>query len=536
LGAIESVLNEHERVTVAAVVLKKIHGEKRIVAYFQSDEQLEPASLKEHLRQRLPAFMTPYAIIQMEKVFLGNNGKIDRGRLEKLEVCMKSLSEKSLPPENELQRRMVEIWSDLLGVGQVGIDDDFLNLGGHSLLAITIIQRLNQELDVKLSIEDIYENLTIRELAALIEAPRTEERELTGMVEFAEKCDSAKPGSQSEKLFLVHGVGGNLATYYPLVRQIQQTLAQNKSRDINIYGLQANAVADRQLSSAREMVEAYVDHITSVQKSGPYLLGGWSYGASVAFLIAQELIKRGERIAGFLSIDAEAPQSFPDFAEFLNENNIESAQELYEDKYLLMAIRRFGCHFGFADNGGIKDKLNAFLGNTGAIRVKDKLHTFLGYPNASSISERDTRNMVAVTNLYNISGFDPKRIAVEKTLFIRATESKFDGYEQNWSEAIDSSQVMMEAVEGDHWSIMGEKETASHISQFLESINMSELNKESPANLHKDEVKRPPFKECLNNSPILVSKNAKKTAVFCCVLGLLIFAVTCLVMIFFGLL
>ena len=104
--------------------------------------------------------------------------------------------------------------------------------------------------------------------------------------------------------------------------------------------------------------------------------------------------------------------------------------------------------------------------------------------------------MLAVANLYNVRGFDPKSIAVEKALFIRATESKFDEYKQNWSQAINSSEATMEDVEGDHWSIMSETETATHIAHFLEDINVGERRKGLPTN-------------GLDSSPnnVIVSKN-----------------------------
>ena len=457
LGAIESMLNEHAKVACAAMVLKMIHGEKRMVAYVQSNDDLEPASLKDYIRQRLPVFMTPDAIVLMDEIPMAPSGKIDRGKLEGLEFSIESDSGYS-PPETELQRRIAAIWSNLLGVDQIGIDDDFLNLGGHSLLAITLLQRLYQELEIKLSIEDLYENLSIRALASLVETPKTHERKLTSIIEFPQASGCVEFTKPVGQMFLVHGVGGNLASFYPLARKIKQILSRDHSCGVSLYGLQANAVTNRRLDSAKEMIDVYVSHIINIQECGPYLIAGWSYGVSVAFLIAQELVQRGEQIAGFVSIDAEAPKSHPDFIEFLNEFNIHSASDLYEDRHLVTALQRFGNKFGFAGTIG-----------TG---VKDKLHHFLGYPNASDTNERDNHNMVAVANMYNASGFDPKRLRVEKALLIKATESQFDDYERNWSKAIDSSQVIHQVVDGDHWSIMSEMVTAILIAKYFASVKL----------------------------------------------------------------
>ncbi len=464
LGAIESMLNEHDKVTCAAVVLKMVHAEKRMVAYVQSSYDIDPVNLKSYIRQRLPAFMTPDAIVLIPEIPMSPSGKIARAKLEQLDFSIETANEQFSSPETNLQKKMATIWSNLLGVSQIGIDDDFLNLGGHSLLAISLLQRLYQEHEIKLSIEDLYENLTIRELSKLVEAPKTDKRELTSIIEFpiGNGCDElSNPVGQ---LFMVHGVGGNLATFYPLARQVKQNLFQEQHCGIGLYGLQANALANQRLGSAKEMINAYVSHIMSVQKSGPYLIGGWSYGVSVAFLIAQELLERGEKVSGFVSIDAAAPRSYPDFIEFLNEFNIGSAEELYEDEYLITALQKFGHYFGFAD--------------TIVTGIKDKLHLFLGYPSTSDTNERDKHNMVAITNMYNAGGFNPKKLQLGKALLIKATESQFDDYKQNWSEVIESSQVIHQVVNGDHWSIMNEIATADIITKFFTDINNEKIQKE----------------------------------------------------------
>jgi len=445
------------------VVLKLVDDEKRIIAYVQSQGDMGSKHIKDYIRQRLPAFMTPDAIVLIDEIPISHSGKIDRGKLEHLHFSIELTSEQYSPPETELQRNMASIWSNLLGVDRIGIDDDFLNLGGHSLLAITLLQRLYQVLDIKLSIEDLYENLNIRNLAVLAETPSTHQRELTSIIEFPRVYGGAEVTDPISRMFLVHGVGGNLASFYPLVRQIKQVFFREQFHEMNLYGLQVNAVANRRLGSIEEMIDAYVSHIINVQASGPYLIGGWSYGVNVAFLIAQRLVRRGERIAGFVSIDAEAPKSHPDFIKFLNEFNIRSASELYENHHLANALQQFGHKFGFV-GGSVKG-------------LKNKLHQYLGYPATSDINERDNRNMVAIANLYNARGFNPERLEVEKALLIKATESRFDNYDREWSEALDALQITHQVVDGDHWSITGEMATVELIAKFLFRVHHDILHR-----------------------------------------------------------
>jgi thioesterase domain-containing protein len=220
-----------------------------------------------------------------------------------------------------------------------------------------------------------------------------------------------------------------------------------------IYGLQANATEGQGFGGAEEMVEAYVRHITEVQPKGPYIIGGWSYGVSLAFEIAQSLIRRGERIGAFVSIDAQAPTSHPDVIEFLQARNIRSADELYQDHHLAAALERFGHKFGFADSGGAS--------------IKTRLCHFLGYPDVIDLETRDRYNRVAVANMHNARDFDPHPLRTGRLLLIKATLSAFDDYQARWRKLVGAGQMLDHHVEGDHWSIMGEPETARHIATLM---------------------------------------------------------------------
>jgi amino acid adenylation domain-containing protein/thioester reductase-like protein len=457
LAAIESVLNEHPQIANAAVVLKTLQNEKRVVAYCASnDDGPEPSHLKGYLRQRLPAYMLPDAIVPLARLPLNPNGKLDRAELERLAFSMASAYTDYAAPETELQQNIAALWSNLLGIERVGIDDDFLDLGGHSLLAITLLQRLYQELGVKLCAEDLYANFSIRRLSALIESPARREHGLSSLVAFPRANDAGALADTVCPLFLIHGVGGNLASFYPLARHIQQTMVVEHAQMLPVYGLQANATEGAGFGSAAEMVEAYIRHITEVQPRGPYVIGGWSYGVGLAFEIAQALIRRGERIKAFVSIDAQAPTSHPDVVEFLQERDIRSTDDLYQDRHLAAALARFGHKFGFADGGGAD--------------LKVRLCRFLGYPDAIDSATRDRYNRVAVANMHNARDFDPGPLQTERLLLIKATQSEFDDYEARWLSLVGAGQVLDCRVEGDHWSIMGEPETARHIATLMAGL------------------------------------------------------------------
>lgn len=456
LSAIQSTLSEHPDIAGSAVAVEKHGDDKRIVAYVQTEGSLSPDGVKTYIRQRLPAYMTPDVVIMVDQIPMSPNGKVDMCALAELAVAPSARSDAFAAPETELQEQLAELWSNFLGVQNIGIDDDFLNAGGHSLLAISMLQRLYQLLGVKVSIDDFYQFPTIRELAQHISSSAGKPAAGTGLVEFYGPFRGAEPDEERKRLFLIHGVGGNLATFYPLASAVHAAAAEAGHERVRVYGLHTTSADSPVMASMQSMVERYVTEITAVQPSGPYLIGGWSFGVRVAALVAHALAERGERIAGFVAIDAQAPRVHTDFAAFLAQSGIASPAGLYGDAYLHAALQRFGAHFGFRD--------------TTPEGLKDKLHTFLGYPAASSVEERDARNMVAVTNLFNAAVFQPIPIAVENALLLKASDTWFEDYEEGWSTLLTAGNLSHREIEGDHWSIMNHRQTAQAIADFIRRI------------------------------------------------------------------
>jgi amino acid adenylation domain-containing protein/thioester reductase-like protein len=449
LSAVQSTISEHPEVAGVAVGVEKHADDKRIVAYVQANGSLSAEGVKTYIRQRLPAFMTPDVVVMVDHIPMSPNGKVDMRAMAELAAASSARSDAFAAPETELQKQLAELWTNFLGVQNIGIDDDFLDAGGHSLLAISMLQRLYQVTGVKISIDDFYQFPTIRELAEHVSSSDGKPAAATGLVEFH---GPSRDVEQGKRLFLIHGVGGNLATFYPLASAIHAALAEAGHEGLRLYGLHTTSADLPVMASLESMVEHYVAEIMAVQPSGPYLIGGWSFGVNVAAMVAHALTVRGERVAGFVAIDAQAPRVHVDFAQFLEQSGIDSPAGLYGDTYLHAALQKFGARFGFKD--------------TTAEGLKDKLHTFLGYPAASSVEERDARNMVAVTNLYNAAVFQPRPIAVENALLLKASDTWFDDYEEGWSTHLTADKLSRLEIEGDHWSIMSHKQTAQAIADF----------------------------------------------------------------------
>jgi acyl carrier protein len=97
------------------------------------------------------------------------NGKVDRRALPDPEWFLSQRQDAYVEPRSEVQRTLASIWCELLGVDQVGLQDDFFNLGGHSLLAVQVVSRIRDRLGVELELRQLFEAPTIEELAQQIE-------------------------------------------------------------------------------------------------------------------------------------------------------------------------------------------------------------------------------------------------------------------------------------------------------------------------------------------------------------------------------
>ncbi|ELY22071.1 non-ribosomal peptide synthetase [Vreelandella titanicae] len=141
LGEIEAELLAQPEVHEAVVVAQEGPGGSRLVAYVvpQADSELDTSSLREALSQKLPDYMVPGVVVTLEALPLNANGKVDRKALPITNLASSSQYE---PPQGEVEEALAAIWSEVLGVEQVGRYDNFFELGGHSLLALKVLEQM----------------------------------------------------------------------------------------------------------------------------------------------------------------------------------------------------------------------------------------------------------------------------------------------------------------------------------------------------------------------------------------------------------
>ncbi|HEX9939643.1 MAG TPA: amino acid adenylation domain-containing protein, partial [Longimicrobium sp.] len=165
-GEIEAVMRSHESVTDCVVVAREdVPGDRRLVAYVVG--AVEADELREHLRGSLPEYMVPAAFVALDALPLTPNGKLDRKALPAPEYVAEA--NLYVAPRTPLEEVLADIWAEVLGVQRVGVHDSFFELGGHSLLIMRLLARIQDTLDLRISIRTVFSMPTLEAMAAEIE-------------------------------------------------------------------------------------------------------------------------------------------------------------------------------------------------------------------------------------------------------------------------------------------------------------------------------------------------------------------------------
>ncbi len=173
LGEIEAVMGDHPDVRQAAtLVYERGGGDKRIVAYFVPQEPgttVDLAVLREYLREKLPEYMVPAQLVQLDAFPLTTTRKVDRKALPDPGELEWESDVERVVPRTDTERFLAESWQEVLGISEVSVYDNFFEVGGHSLLATRIIARVRRHFEIELELRRIFEAPTIADLATAIE-------------------------------------------------------------------------------------------------------------------------------------------------------------------------------------------------------------------------------------------------------------------------------------------------------------------------------------------------------------------------------
>ena len=206
LGEVQAAVAGHPEVAQATVIAREDQpGDKRLVAYVvPTGTGPDLAALREYVGTTLPAHMLPAALVVLDAFPLTPNGKIDRRALP-----TPRLRGTGLAPRTERERVLSEIFSEVLGVDEIGIDDDFLLLGGHSLLAMRVASRVRAALGVEVPVGLLFETRTVEALAARLDDAEQARPRLAR----AEDAGVRPLSAGQRRLWFLNQLEGSSATY-----------------------------------------------------------------------------------------------------------------------------------------------------------------------------------------------------------------------------------------------------------------------------------------------------------------------------------
>jgi len=288
LGEIEAVLEEHPRVAQAIVCATNDSdgSGRRLIGYLRLHGPVDHliGTMRKHLARKLPRYMVPSAFVQVESFPMTPNRKVDRGALLAINTGQVFDEGDHVEPRTELETALCSIWTEVLGIESIGVTDNFFDLGASSINGARLLSAMETEFGRRLPLGALFQAPTIEAFAKMVEeAPAVPTHRWTSLV-------PVQPLGSKPPIFCVHGGAGTVYVYHALARRL--------GTDQPFYAFQSQGLYGDQPPhhKVEEMAAHYISEMRTVQPTGPYALGGYCFGGIVAYEMAQQLAKIGERV------------------------------------------------------------------------------------------------------------------------------------------------------------------------------------------------------------------------------------------------
>ncbi|NEQ08700.1 MAG: amino acid adenylation domain-containing protein, partial [Moorea sp. SIO4E2] len=440
LGEIEAVLAQHSQVKEAVVIAREDSpGDKRLVAYVvPTESQAVISQLRSLLKTQLPDYMIPAAFVVLESLPLTPNGKVNRRALPAPDVSTQEAG--AIEPRNITELQLVQIWSEVLNIPAVGVQDNFFDLGGHSLLAVRLMACIEQQFGTNLALSTLFTEPTIEAQVSLLSAA-TNTQLFSPLVPI-------RPTGSLPPFFCIHEIAGHVLGYAALARQL--------GVEQPFYGLQAVGLngEKKPLTRICDMATAYIKEIQTVQPQGPYQLGGWSFGGIVAFEIAQQLQALGHDIALLALIDSPNPTIL---------NQPQPDQAMLVNSFARILSRRFDKKLAVSADElqqlGLDEQLNYIFKEAKRLQILPP-----------EIGLEQIRQLFAVfqANSQAKHSYVPQPYSGQLTLFSAEEKSEqlAEQQIQAWS-SLATGGIKIHKLPGDHFSIIRSEALAQELRLYL---------------------------------------------------------------------
>ncbi|MEV4516217.1 non-ribosomal peptide synthase/polyketide synthase [Dactylosporangium sp. NPDC049525] len=275
LGEIEAVLAAHPAVARAVVIAR----DDRLIGYVTTVDG-SPADLGRYLADRLPAYMVPAAFVVLDAVPQTPNGKIDRAALPDPDFTAGAAGDR---PRSRTEARLCELVAEVLGVQEVGVDDDFFALGAHSLLLVRLAAAVRRSFGADLPVADLFTAPTVQGLARRLAGDLPPGDALAPVV-------TLHPGAGAPPLFCLPPASGLVWQFAGLKRHLPAA--------VPLIGLQSprlSRTADLP-ATLDELAGQFAARVAELAPDGPVRLLGWSFGGAVAHALAARLVHAGRDV------------------------------------------------------------------------------------------------------------------------------------------------------------------------------------------------------------------------------------------------
>jgi amino acid adenylation domain-containing protein len=298
LGEIESLLVQHPALQQAVVAVREdTPGDKRLVGYVvpKSGQQISVTEIRDYLRQGLPDYMVPSALVGLAALPLTPNGKVDR----------KALPNPGMPeapagtvvaPRTVAEEKLLSIWQRALQNPTMGVTDNFFDLGGHSLMAAQLVAEMEKIFGRKIPLAALFRGATVADMARVL-------REGTEAV--ADPIVMRIQAGSSTPFFAVVAPGKGSIGY--------AALAQAMGSQQTFYKLQSHRAVKPDPANTLDGMSAiardYIQAMKTVQPKGPYYLGGMCAGTHIGEQMVLQLEAAGEQVGLFAIFDTWVRQN-----------------------------------------------------------------------------------------------------------------------------------------------------------------------------------------------------------------------------------
>ena len=328
LGEIESVLQQSGLIDQGVILAREdASGDKRLVGYVVAEKEFDKQAVIKHLNSKLPEFMVPALWVELEKLPVTQNGKVDKKALPEPDTS-ENFDSAYASPRNYLEAKMAQIWQLFLKVEPIGIHDNFFELGGHSLLAVGLVSLLKRELQVSLTIRDLFINPSVGELSGFI--LEQEDREIKSSINLKYLIPIKDRGDKIP-LYIVSGGGGTVFKFKKFVDMLDP--------DQPVYGLQQPTLIQDIThfpTTIEGIAEKYVEEILIQNSVGPYALSGHCLGGTIAYEMTRQLEALGKKVSLLALFDTQArAKKIKDIAQISNLYHIPELLKFYTSRLVI---------------------------------------------------------------------------------------------------------------------------------------------------------------------------------------------------------